>query len=262
MVSLLVPIKRCTRCKISKAETDFYCIKGKLQFRCKTCARAYQSDFSKRKWKEDPIFRERIRLNHRLCKLRSGKVKHPHLTEGEIRQRIADLAHGIIHPAPPSYQKPKPVKPPKPPSKPKVSPDTKRRNLLILAANLLRGEQKKQARAEKKELLDAWEKKWGFLRMGSKRKKRHRERRKEQIRHSKAAHDPALIRQIEIISYGPCICFWCDKRLESGGTVDHIIPLAKGGSHTSDNICAACSACNSAKRDLSPKEAGLTPCLL
>lgn len=33
-------------------------------------------------------------------------------------------------------------------------------------------------------------------------------------------------------------------------TVDHIIPLAKGGSHTWDNVQCACAICNSDKRDL------------
>lgn len=33
-------------------------------------------------------------------------------------------------------------------------------------------------------------------------------------------------------------------------TIDHIIPLAKGGSHTWDNVQCACAICNSDKRDL------------
>lgn len=49
----------------------------------------------------------------------------------------------------------------------------------------------------------------------------------------------------------------CDPNDKSWGysgpnypTLDHIIPLAKGGSHTWDNVQCACGMCNSTKRDL------------
>ena len=33
-------------------------------------------------------------------------------------------------------------------------------------------------------------------------------------------------------------------------TLDHIIPLAKGGTHTWNNVQCACAMCNSEKRDI------------
>ena len=37
-------------------------------------------------------------------------------------------------------------------------------------------------------------------------------------------------------------------------TVDHIIPVAKGGSDDLENLVAACKRCNSAKQDKMPDE--------
>lgn len=41
-------------------------------------------------------------------------------------------------------------------------------------------------------------------------------------------------------------CAYCGERLEKL-TQDHVIPLAKGGSHTADNVVPACQSCNSKK---------------
>lgn len=41
-------------------------------------------------------------------------------------------------------------------------------------------------------------------------------------------------------------CQYCGNHAE---TVDHIVPLAAGGSSEPDNLCAACGSCNSSKRD-------------
>jgi 5-methylcytosine-specific restriction endonuclease McrA len=41
-------------------------------------------------------------------------------------------------------------------------------------------------------------------------------------------------------------CQYCGKRAES---IDHVVPRSKGGLHTWENVVAACSRCNSSKRD-------------
>ena len=45
---------------------------------------------------------------------------------------------------------------------------------------------------------------------------------------------------------------------DSYPTIDHVIPLARGGTHTWDNVRLACRQCNSAKRDTVPRGV-LTP---
>lgn len=41
-------------------------------------------------------------------------------------------------------------------------------------------------------------------------------------------------------------------------TIDHILPRCRGGSNTWTNTVAACSACNGAKGNRTPAEAGMT----
>ena len=47
------------------------------------------------------------------------------------------------------------------------------------------------------------------------------------------------------------ICYYCGQE---ANTVDHIIPISKGGISSEDNMIAACHRCNSGKRDrIAPK---------
>lgn len=41
-------------------------------------------------------------------------------------------------------------------------------------------------------------------------------------------------------------CQYCGSTAES---IDHVVPRAKGGTHTWENVVAACRPCNTAKRD-------------
>ncbi len=43
-------------------------------------------------------------------------------------------------------------------------------------------------------------------------------------------------------------CAYCRKG-EVKLTIDHVLPLSKGGTHTPDNVVPACGSCNSAKGD-------------
>jgi hypothetical protein len=47
---------------------------------------------------------------------------------------------------------------------------------------------------------------------------------------------------------------WTDRRGPQGGTLDHVVPGLAGGV---DNIVVACRACNGAKKNRTPAEAGL-----
>ena len=40
-------------------------------------------------------------------------------------------------------------------------------------------------------------------------------------------------------------------------TIDHVVPRAQGGESTWDNCVLACVACNKAKADRTPKQAGM-----
>ena len=44
------------------------------------------------------------------------------------------------------------------------------------------------------------------------------------------------------------ICAYCDKKFsEKNLTIDHVIPLSKGGAHSWDNVVTSCSKCNNKK---------------
>ena len=52
------------------------------------------------------------------------------------------------------------------------------------------------------------------------------------------------------------ICYYCKKKFEAKNlTMDHIVPLARGGKSTHGNIVVACRACNAAKKLETPVEA-------
>jgi 5-methylcytosine-specific restriction endonuclease McrA len=49
-------------------------------------------------------------------------------------------------------------------------------------------------------------------------------------------------------------CQYCGARAEN---VDHIIPRSRGGTHTWENVVAACRPCNARKENRSPSDVGL-----
>jgi 5-methylcytosine-specific restriction endonuclease McrA len=58
--------------------------------------------------------------------------------------------------------------------------------------------------------------------------------------------DDATIEYLRILRGD--ICSYCGK---PAGTVDHIVPVASGGTNDWDNLTSACSSCNSRKHDRS-----------
>jgi 5-methylcytosine-specific restriction endonuclease McrA len=49
-------------------------------------------------------------------------------------------------------------------------------------------------------------------------------------------------------------CQYCGSAAES---IDHVLPRSRGGTHTWDNVVAACRRCNTRKEDRLPHEIGL-----
>lgn len=58
---------------------------------------------------------------------------------------------------------------------------------------------------------------------------------------------PCDIRFIFRRQYG--YCAYCDRSLENGFEIDHVIPLSKGGSNWRHNLALACADCNRRKKD-------------
>lgn len=57
---------------------------------------------------------------------------------------------------------------------------------------------------------------------------------------------PESLEYVKLISLDPCV--YCGSQAEA---VDHIVPVAKGGTGAPDNLAPACTSCNSSKRDTS-----------
>ena len=51
------------------------------------------------------------------------------------------------------------------------------------------------------------------------------------------------------------VCYYCSGSFSSKDlTMDHIVPVARGGKSTKGNVVPACKACNNAKKSLLPME--------
>lgn len=88
-----------------------------------------------------------------------------------------------------------------------------------------------------------------------------KDRRRAYDRNSKARRRRAIL-ESEEISYSPRdvvllreiqkdACYYCGKSTGGGDQIDHLEPLARGGSNGFSNIVLACSTCNRAKWALS-----------
>lgn len=50
-------------------------------------------------------------------------------------------------------------------------------------------------------------------------------------------------------------CHWCNRPTPAGElTMDHIIPISRGGKSTKGNLVPACKTCNTQKKQLLPME--------
>jgi len=59
--------------------------------------------------------------------------------------------------------------------------------------------------------------------------------------------DPSLV-------YGAKNCYWCGTRLMCDGSLDHVVPISRGGAHASFNIVACCLQCNWEKNAKMPDQ--------
>lgn len=51
------------------------------------------------------------------------------------------------------------------------------------------------------------------------------------------------------------ICYYCGKKFSKEElTLDHIVPVARGGKSTRGNLVVCCKSCNQAKKYLTPAE--------
>ncbi len=50
-------------------------------------------------------------------------------------------------------------------------------------------------------------------------------------------------------------CYYCNKKVAYKNiTMDHVVPLTRGGRSTKDNLVPSCKTCNTAKKSMLPIE--------
>ena len=53
----------------------------------------------------------------------------------------------------------------------------------------------------------------------------------------------------------PGTCYYCKQKVAYRNiTMDHLVPLARGGKSTKDNLVPCCKTCNSKKKSMLPLE--------
>lgn len=114
--------------------------------------------------------------------------------------------------------------------------------------------QRKQARRAYRTMMNLYMEYYNGRLVTPDARRRHSQRRKNL---KSARRDSKVRTKILAINAGPCKCYWCGISLPQGGHADHIVPLSKGGSHTCDNIVAACKQCNETKKDIMPNSKDL-----
>jgi 5-methylcytosine-specific restriction endonuclease McrA len=64
-----------------------------------------------------------------------------------------------------------------------------------------------------------------------------------------------LVDRPAIVARDNSTCYLCHRQLSGLQiTLDHVIPLTRGGAHTASNLRVACRSCNSSKGELMPDE--------
>lgn len=84
-------------------------------------------------------------------------------------------------------------------------------------------------------------------------RKRHADKKREECRKRRAMKLKATLadcsKKLAILAR-ECFCHWCCIRLiPKIFSIDHVIPLSRGGHHIPDNLVACCRKCNLFKND-------------
>ncbi len=101
---------------------------------------------------------------------------------------------------------------------------------------------------------------WGkakAYRMAHRADSNARKLRRKALMRGVSVGDPAAIRAFyRHVSTSPRLrCCWCRKvTRKAAREVDHVVPIAKGGAHSVENLCCSCSKCNHRKGAKLPEE--------
>lgn len=97
-----------------------------------------------------------------------------------------------------------------------------------------------------KERIDAWQKDYAKANpdVGARTQAKRQRAKLDTL-----SYAPAIKRWMTDIKSKPFVrCHWCGTKIKGRQVhFDHIVPLAKGGTHSIGNLCASCPECNHTK---------------
>ena len=239
------PPKICTKCKQSKpSTTEFFSRKksapGGLREQCKDCQRAYTRIYyaankkrinqATREWTERN--RERKKRTDRNWYLankgRRKETVRAWLTTNRERDRERRrLYRGANLEKRKEYEQ----------------------TWYIANSGRLK-EHRRQYRAINKEKIDNQQRNW---RLANPDKMRAKHMRRRALReNAEGSHGADDIKRQYDAQKGRC--YYCRKKVGEKYHVDHVIPLARGGSNDPSNLVIACPSCNTSKQDKPPHE--------
>ena len=218
-------MKKCPKCGVEKREKEFYSLKsGKLSCHCKECGREYQRRFKQ----SNPNKVKDSRRKHYL------KNKDNILAKNRLKRRPYDPDKAK------KYRK----------NNPDRIKKLKRKCYLKNKDKVLESN-KRWARENRKKVNEC----------NRKYNKRYREKHPEKSRNytrirrarKKGAKGCFTHEQVKArFHYYGNRCYYCG--CDGKMTLDHRIPLSKGGTNWPANIVPACMSCNSSKRNKTEKE--------
>ena len=75
------------------------------------------------------------------------------------------------------------------------------------------------------------------------------------INHKEKAWQVPTVNRREVLRRDKHTCQYCGSTRQL--TLDHVIPVSKGGKNSCDNVVTACETCNNRKGDRTPQQTGM-----
>jgi len=229
-------LKTCTKCKETKSISEFHkSSKDDYHTRCKECV----SEYSKQHY---VLNKAKKAEYERLCKQRKWEMRggkpQPTRIEGATQKVctkckvLKDLADFNISKRNIDNRR----------SDCKQCEYAQKRAWVIKNRERLNIKRRNRANSiEQKQKIAERVKKWKKLHPD--KKKAYQVQRRSKIKN--LITDLTTSQWDEIKSFYNYCCAYCGK--ETKLTIDHVIPIAKGGHHTANNVVPACLSCNSSK---------------
>lgn len=212
-------IKKCSKCNLAKPLDAFTILHGVARHHCKLCAAESMREHRAKHPEQrdarlaakrawDEVNREHVAESNRRYKAAHA----PELSKKQKEQRAGPGREKFLERGRRSYQR-----------------------------QVESGRSQAYYKANKEKFLERERQAW----------RKHPERRMDKDARRRAQKYATRVEKVErlaIITRDASTCYLCKTVLETRKVaIDHVVPLARGGTHTADNLRVACKSCNSRK---------------